>query len=387
MNYVGYDGLEQRYPFLKSSCLPSLVIFGPPGAGKSHLVKFVAQREQRQSGRRIFYFNSASDSFSELKDNLQQLKKERSKSTLFSREEETIPLVIMDEIHRLNKAQQDFLLGPIEAKEIILLATTTENPAYALRRALISRMQLIELSGHSEESLREVAKIKAAEQKRIISEERLDVLLKYAGGDARFVELALEIDENLSHEVFEKLLQQKARDYDAAGTRHYDVISAFIKSMRGSDPQAAMLYLAVMIDGGEDPVFIARRMIIFAAEDVGNSDPMALSVAMNACLGVEKVGMPEGRILLGQAASYLASTTKSNASYLAINEALAYVKEKSTIRPPSFLRSKEYLYPHDYPHSYVKQRYTEEENLPRFYRPKESGHERFFKSKLEGLGN
>lgn len=311
-------------------------------------------------------------------------------------------ILFIDEIHRFNKAQQDALLPYVENGTIILIGATTENPYFEVNSALISRSLVFEFKSIDIEDIKEVMR-KALRDERgygnrrvEIDEDALNHIAQYSNGDIRSALNALELGVETTKEIDGKIrinidtasecIQRKKIDYDKNGDNHYDTISAFIKSMRGSDPDAAVYWLAKMIKAGEDPKFIARRIIICASEDVGNADPRALEVAVNAFKAVEIIGFPEGRIILAQAAIYIACAPKSNASVVAIDRAMKAVENESH-EVPAHLRDKhykgaemlkrgiEYKYPHDYEKFYVKQQYMPETIKTKFYEPKESGYE------------
>ena len=375
--FLGREQIQISYPWLFSSKPTSVVLSGPPGCGKTSLAAILA----KQYDLTFHSFSAVLSGVPELRKLIAHIETQPEGSLLF-----------IDEIHRFNKGQQDALLPYIEKGAFIFVGATTENPKFCLNPALLSRLQLVELNPLSTSQLRQLAR-KAAEALEIeLPEEIENILMDLCGCDSRKCLNALELlaaEPKLIEqpEIFKNHLRSSARYHDRAGDRHYDVISAFIKSMRGSDPDAALLWLAVMIDGGEDPVFIARRQMIFASEDVGNADPRALMLATSALEAVKSIGMPEARIILSQTTCYLSSTVKSNRSYLALDKALDYVKQKPNLEIPDHLKNHppegaaKYLYPHDYPPGQCKQSYSNEK-LPRFYEPSEIGQERFLKEQL-----
>lgn len=385
-DFVGIKELESRYPFLNSVKPKSMIIHGPPGSGKTTLAHVLCNNNNIE----FFPFSAVLSGVAELKK-------------LFQAARETIeihkrtPVIFIDEIHRFNKAQQDALLPHVESGLFILIGATTENPKSSINKALLSRLKIVELK---EKSFRETLCILESATKKTelnFDKKELELMAEYSGGDARKaignLELAIDLKKNGEFSIgeFKKLILDNSRSYDRNKDRHYDVISAYIKSMRGSDPDSALLWLAVMIDGGEDPIFIARRLVIFASEDVGNADIHALTLANNALHVVSNIGMPEARITLAQATTYLASTVKSNAAYLAIDEALKYVKSNPTIGVPEHLKnfpdkdhSVKYKYPHSYEEGWVEQQYSPS-GTPQFYKPKNIGVEIKIKNRLTQL--
>jgi putative ATPase len=380
-DFHGQEHLFERFKFLKTADFPSLVLWGPPGSGKTTLAALLA----KQSGKDLYRFNAVLGGVADLKKLIAsalEMKKTLKRQSI----------IFVDEIHRFNKAQQDALLPYVEAGDFTFIGATTENPRSSVNRALISRVKVIELKKLTPKAVTAILSDACNKFNFEIKSEILEVIADYADGDARAALSTLELAQanqiSSTHEV-KKLILENVRDYDRNQNRHYDVISAFIKSMRGSDPQAALLWLAVMIDGGEDPVFIARRLVIFASEDVGNADPTGLQLAVNALHTVEKIGMPEARIPLAQATTYLASTVKSNAAYNGINAALEFVQNHSTIEVPTYLRNhhpdgKKYQYPHSHSNAFVDQDYSGLE-LPNFYSPTEFGLEKRLKERLRAL--
>jgi putative ATPase len=362
----------------------SAILYGPPGSGKTTLARIVAET----TGAAFEELSAVSATVGDVRSVLA-----RARDRLGGSGQRTI--LFLDEIHRFNKAQQDALLPAVEEGLVTLIGATTENPYFEVNSALLSRCQIYELEPLSEDELRVVVRrgIEALEAE--VPEEVAALVARRAGGDARnalnILELSAQTARAEGSVVTEEHVEDAARKrplvYDKGGDAHYDFISAFIKSMRSSDPDAAVYYLAAMLEGGEDPRYIARRMIVLASEDIGNADARALLVAVAAAQAVEHVGLPEARLNLAQAAIYLARAPKSNASYVALKEAAADVREHGQVRPPDALRDasyygarklgrgKGYVYPHDDPRGYKA------ENLPaplrgkRYYRPSGSGEE------------
>ncbi len=349
---------------IEADSITSLILYGPPGTGKTAMAKVVAEKTRAH----FEWLNAATAGLDELRKIIQSARTRKSRGMR--------TILFLDEIHRFNKLQQDALLPDVEEGNIILIAATVENPFFYVNSALLSRSQVFELKPLSEENILLILKNALADKERGLGylkisahEEALRHIAKMSDGDARKALSALEIavittvpgsDEyiHLTLNVAEESIQKKVVVYDKKGDQHYDTISAFIKSMRGSDPDAAVYYLAKMIYAGEDPRFIARRIVICASEDVGNADPMALVVATSALKSVEFIGMPEARIPLAQAAIYIANAPKSNACYKAIDAALDDIKNEQTLEVPDHLKDssgagklghgKDYKYPHDY---------------------------------------
>lgn len=387
-HFYGQHHIFEKYKFLNQDRVGSLILWGPPGTGKTTLAHILAG----QSDRELYPFNAVLGGVNELRKIIDRALEVKEQMGLE-------PIIFIDEIHRFNKAQQDALLPYVESGDFTLFGATTENPRSSVNRALLSRLQIIELKKLDDDAIFKILKRAKEEREIPVGEENLKFLAERSNGDARKALNTLESlwkkssNEEISTKEIKDLILENCRDYDRNQNRHYDVISAFIKSMRGSDPNAALLWLAVMLDGGEDPVFIARRLVIFSSEDVGNADPWALSIANNALFTVKNIGMPEARITLAQAVSYLASTIKSNASYLAIDAALEYVRENPTIEVPQHLKSRpdenhpiKYQYPHSYPGQFIKQDYSGID-LPKFYNPTENGREKLLKDRLNSLWN
>lgn len=387
---------------IEEDTLTSVIFWGPPGCGKTTLAEIIANVTKAD----FIKVSAVTASVSDVRKVI-AVARERKKGY------GTRTIMLLDEVHRFNKAQQDTLLPAVEDGSIVLVGTTTENPYFEVNSALISRSRVFQLKKLSEAALRNVLSRALSDKENGFGELLIDVAEDAAAhmalavaGDARTLlnglEMAvLSVKPNKSGvriitlKDAEDATQRRALVYDMKGEAHYDVASAFIKSMRGSDPQAAVYWLAVMIYGGEDPKFIARRMVIFASEDVGNADPMALTLAIAAFQAVERVGLPEARINLSQAVVYLATAPKSNASYLAIEAALRDVAAGASEEPPMNVRNaphpgmkehgygKGYKYPHDYPGNVVDQDYLPEALRGReYYKPSDNGAEADIKRRM-----
>ncbi len=361
----------------------SSIFYGPPGSGKTTLARIVAT----STGAAFEELSAVSATVKDVREVLA-----RATERLGTSGRRTI--LFLDEIHRFNKAQQDALLPAVESGLVTLIGATTENPYYEVNSALISRTQVYELEPLTDEEITEIVQRGAAEIGSELSPAIVELVARRSGGDARsalnILELAAETAKAEGTAVTEAHVEDAARNpplvYDKAGDAHYDFTSAFIKSMRGSDPDAAVYYLAAMLEGGEDARFIARRMIVLASEDIGNADPRALLVAVAAAQAVEHVGLPEARLNLSQAAIYLARAPKSNASYMALNRATADVRERGAARPPKALRDgswygrrlghgEGYVYPHDDPRGFETSYLPEELEGRRYYEPSGNGEE------------
>lgn len=354
---------------------PRPVIFwGPPGTGKTTLANLISQK----LGFELFSFNAVTSGIPELKKIIHEI---MEKKKVFGKQS----ILFIDEIHRFNKSQQDALLPYLENGDFIFIGATTEYPHTSLNKALISRVMLLELTKLTQEELEQILLRGSEELGREDLKPYLTRIAELSNGDARFAlnQLSrLANYESIKAEDAEKILDEIfefARQYDRNAQRHYEVISAFIKSIRGSDPDAALLYLAIMLDGGEDPEFIARRLMILASEDIGLANSQALQVASNAHYVIKHIGMPEARITLSHATVFLALSPKSNSVYEAINKALAYVENTPTIEVPGHLKNtgkeaKNYKYPHSYPQDWVEQEYQTHRN--QFYVAKSNGSEK-----------
>ena len=402
---IGKDRL--LYRAIKADKISSLIFYGPPGTGKTTLAKVIANTTSAQ-------FVQMNATTSGKKDMEQAVSQAKDVFGMYGNR----TILFIDEIHRFNKAQQDYLLPYVEDGTIVLIGATTENPYFEVNSALLSRSKIFHLEPLSKEDIAGLIRTAVTDDERgmgaygaEITEEAVDFIAEMAGGDARAALNAVELGVITTEpgadgrividlDVAQECIQRKALNYNKNGDNHYDVISAFIKSMRGTDPDAAVFYLARMLDAGEDPKFIARRIMICASEDVGNADPQALQVAVAASLAVERVGLPEGRIILSQAASYVASAPKSNACVAAIDKAQEMVKRSDTGQVPPYLRDAHYggakdlghgigyRYAHDYPENYVKQQYLPDAiRDERFYIPTENGYEKKIKMHLEHLRN
>ncbi|NLF24283.1 MAG: replication-associated recombination protein A [Deltaproteobacteria bacterium] len=366
---------------------PSMVLWGPPGSGKTTLAKLIGNSYEA----RFVEFSAVLAGVKEVREVVAQAKLVRRRTILF-----------VDEIHRFNRAQQDAFLPHIEAGTIILIGATTENPSFYLTGALLSRVKVIQLPPLSDVSLGRILEGAARELGLKFEKEALEVACSYAGGDARRLLNLVEgfpLKEGVvTRSQLQNFLQdQKTLFYDRSGEEHYNMISAFIKSMRGSDPDAALFWGFRMLESGEDARFLIRRMIIFASEDISNADPRALQLALATAEAFERLGLPEGRIVIAQCITYLASAPKSNRSYMAMHAAVAAVKERAKVEVPLHLRNaptklmeefgygKEYIYPHSTSGGFAPQVCYLPDELEGtiFYEPTERGYEKMIKERLD----
>lgn len=401
---IGKDKL--LYRAIRADKLGSVIFYGPPGTGKTTLAKVIANTTSAN-------FRQINATVAGKKDMEEVVKAAKDSLGMYGKK----TILFVDEIHRFNKSQQDYLLPFVEDGTLTLIGATTENPYFEVNGALLSRSQIFELKPLEREDVKDLICRAISDKERglgsyeaVIDEAAADFLADVAGGDARAALNALELgvltterdktDDriHITLEVAQECIQKRAVRYDKDGDNHYDTISAFIKSMRGSDPDAAVYYLARMLYAGEDIKFIARRIMICASEDVGNAEPQALTVAVSAAQAVERIGMPEAQIILSQAVTYVATAPKSNAAVCAISEAMDAVKNQRGMQVPAHLqdahykgsadlgRGTGYQYAHDYPNHYVKQQYLpdgmEGQN---FYHPAEIGYEKKIREHMEFL--
>ena len=400
---IGKDKL--LYRAIKADKLQSVIFYGPPGTGKTTLAKVIAQTTSAE----FMQINATSAG---KKDMEAVIEKAKQLQGMYGKR----TILFIDEIHRFTTGQQDYLLPFVEDGTVTLIGATTENPYFEVNGALISRSIIFELKPLEKEDIKTLLHRALEDMEKgmgayraVADEEALEFLADVSNGDARSALNAIELGilttersaDGLIHitlDVASECIQKRVIKYDKNGDSHYDNISAFIKSMRGSDPDAAVYYLAKMLYAGEDVTFIARRIMICASEDVGNADPNALTVAVSAAQAVERLGMPEARIVLAQAVTYVASAPKSNAAYLAVDKALSVVRESRTAPVPTYLcdahykgagklgRGIGYKYAHDYPNHYVKQQYLPDAYKDMtFYEPTENGYEQTIREYLKKI--
>lgn len=384
---------------IENDTLGSFILWGPPGSGKTTIAKIIAEK----TGAEFFQLNAVSSGVKDIRGVIER--------SIENKNHHKRTILFIDEIHRFNKAQQDALLHSVESGSLILIGATTENPSFEVIPALRSRARVFVLNDLNKEELSQILE-NAVNKDEFLSQfkiEEMDTefLIYLSGGDARSMLTILEaafIQEmnsdqiKISKEVLENVVQKKNIFYDKSGEEHYNIISAFIKSIRGSDPDAAIYWMARMLEGGEDPLFIARRMIVLASEDIGNASPNALVLAEAAFSAVEKIGLPEVRIILAQCVTYLASSPKSNSSYQAIEGALAEVRNGNLYPVPLHLRNaptklmkalsygKDYKYAHNYENHFIEENYFPNElDGKQFYFPTENGQEKKIKEWLKFL--
>ena len=395
---IGQEHLTGKEGVLRNAIaagnVPSMILWGPPGVGKTTIANIIANQVKRP-------FKTISAVSAGVKDVREIISQARSRSKV---------ILFIDEIHRFNKAQQDALLGAVEKGIITLIGATTENPSFEVNSALLSRCQVYVLKPLSEEGLinildKAIKNDPEYKKRKVVIKEK-EALLKLSGGDARrllnIFELVADSVKtekiNITDKLVMDLAQQKVALYDKTGEQHYDIISAFIKSIRGSDPNAAVYWLARMVEGGEDVKFIARRMVILASEDIGNANPTALVIATNCFQAVNIIGYPEARIILSQCATYLASSPKSNSAYVAIKDAQQIVQEKGDLSvplhirnaPTKFMKEQGYGKGYEYSHQY-EQNFSNQEYLPdeisglKFYDPGKNPREEELRKRLKAL--
>lgn len=380
--------------FRKTKSLPNMILWGPPGTGKTSFALALIHEFSLKN----FKVNAVDIGSKDLKE-----LGEKAKDNRLMYNEQTV--IFIDEIHRLNKSQQDVLLPYIERGDFVLIGATTENPSYELNKAVLSRSELVIFEKLSKPSLQKL--LSQVVNLDFLSHEAMEFLLEYADGDGRRLMLSIEgimlnrgygEEKKVGLEELKSSLGAKHIIYDKDGDQHYDIVSAFIKSIRGSDADAGLYYLARMLEAGEDPVFIARRLVILASEDVGNADPRALTIAVSGAQAVELIGMPEAAINLAQVVTYLSSAPKSNRSYIGLNLAKDCVQKTGALEVPLHLKSSrteamkklgygvDYKYPHDYPKHYVHQGYLPAQIMNiKFYDPSDRGFEKQIKEYLQWL--
>lgn len=389
---VGKQGVLRRA--IESGSIPSMILWGPPGVGKTTIANIIANAVKSP----FFSLSAVSAGVKEVREVIQRAKFQ-SKTILF-----------IDEIHRFSKSQQDALLGAVEKGDITLIGATTENPSFEVNSALLSRSQVYTLKPLSQEDLTRLVESALEKdlilQKKKVTLKETQALFSISGGDARKLLNLLELvvgnlggeEVTITDDIVLDIAQQRVAIYDKSGDQHYDIISAFIKSIRGSDPNAAVYYLARMIEGGEDIKFIARRLVILASEDIGNANPTALVIATNGFQAVSMIGYPEGRIVLSQVVTYLASSAKSNAAYMAINKAQSLVRQTGDLLVPLPIRNaptklmkeegygKGYKYSHDFPGNFVNQEFLPNEiKGTKLYDPGKNPREEDMRKRLRAM--
>lgn len=400
--FVGQDEAmgAGRYlrKMIEKDAIPSMILFGPPGTGKTTIAMMIAE-VTNSNFKRLNAVSAGIGDIRKIVDEAAEQRKFYQKRTI----------VFIDEIHRFNKNQQDVLLPYVEDGRLTLIGATTENPFFEVNHALLSRVRIVRLYALTDDNIKELLLQALTDTERglgnrelMLADDALLAIIRLSGGDGRMALNLLEQAAAMTDDrtiidmpLLENIFGERIQHYDKNGDNHYDTVSAFIKSMRGSDPDAAIHYLARMLAGGEDVNFIARRIVICAAEDVGNADPMALVLAMSAANAVQFIGMPEGRIILAEAVTYVASAPKSNAAYMAVDRALHDVRTGDCGQVPAHLRDAhykgasklghglDYIYPHDYPHSFVAQQYLPDRlKGTQYYQPTDNGREHYLKEYL-----
>ena len=402
-DYFGQEHLTDKEAvfrkLVESGNINSFILWGPPGVGKTTLAGIIAQMQDRP----FYTLSAVSSGVKDVRETIERAQKSR----MFNQRN---PILFIDEIHRFNKAQQDSLLSAVEKGIITLIGATTENPSFEVISPLLSRCQVYVLKALSKDDLSKVTNRVIKEdselKKRKIEIKENEAMFRYSGGDARKLLNIIEMVVNavdsesvqITNEVVVKNVQEKMAMYDKSGEQHYDIISAFIKSVRGSDPNAAVYWLSRMVEGGEDPKFIARRLVILAAEDIGLANPNALMLATSGFEAVNMIGWPESRIILSEVTIYLATSPKSNASYKAINDALALVKSSGDLSVPLHIRNaptdlmnelgygKGYKYAHDYPDNFIQEEFLPDEikNTILYY-PQKNAREEEIRKRLEKI--
>ncbi len=388
---------------IETDSLSSLILWGPPGCGKTTLAHIIAAETKAH----FIFFSAILSGIKEIRETFREAERYAARGIR--------TILFIDEIHRFNKAQQDAFLPYVEKGTVTLIGATTENPSFEVIAPLLSRCRVLTLHQLEVDAVSALLLLALNDHKRGLgkraltaSDEALTFLAEQSDGDARSALNTLEVAAGLLKQdhgeitvvIAQEALQKKTLLYDKGGEEHYNVISAFIKSLRGSDPDASLYWLARMLEAGEDPLFILRRMIIMASEDIGNADPRALQLAVAALQAFQVIGMPEGRIIMGQAVTYLATATKSNASYIGIDAALSEVRASGALPVPLHIRNaptklmkeqgygKGYLYAHDYENGYSSQEYLPEKLAGRsFYEPTDRGYEKNIKERMEWLKN
>ena len=404
-DYIGQEHLASKGTVFRkmaeSGAISSMIFWGPPGVGKTTLAKIIATG----SGRSFFVLSAVNSGVKDVREVIEKAKNDVLSGSLS-------PVLFIDEIHRFSKSQQDSLLAAVEQGTVILIGATTENPSFEVIPPLLSRCHVYILKSLEEENLSKMLKRAIENDEFLITKKwnvkETEALFRFSGGDARKLLNILDMlfnsqpgsEINVDNRIVTDLLQQNMAMYDKGGELHYDIISAFIKSVRGSDPNAAVYYLARMLEGGEDPLFVARRMIILASEDIGLANPNALLLANSCFQAVHSIGMPEARIVLSETAIYLATSPKSNSAYQAIDNALSFIRESGNLPVPLHLRNapaklmknigygKDYKYAHSFEGNFAMQEFLPEKISGKiFYSPQDNGREKEIKLYLASRWN